>query len=181
MRVFEALSLKSLQVTVALTEQPHRCYVQKAHASFCFAARRVAKFVSFEIGGHVIHGSRVGVVVVLVLVLAHPKPQALDLIVVVVLHAWGAFGFGLRALIQETCRFGCTNLKVPCAHVVYTLVPKYLYRDYLTATGYAIWVHGPPRLAVLTFSSYRSTHFCLVDDTLLPRRSPMKAERENFS
>ena len=75
LRVFEALSLKSLQVTVALTEQPHRCYVQKAHASFCFAARRVAKLVSFEIGGHVIHGSRVGVVLVLVLVLvlAHPK------------------------------------------------------------------------------------------------------------
>ena len=31
----------------------------------------------------------------------------------------------------------------PCAQMVYTLAPKYLYRDYIKANVYTIWVHGP--------------------------------------
>ena len=33
--------------------------------------------------------------------------------------------------------------KGPCTQIVYTLAPKYLYRDYLSANVYTIWVHGP--------------------------------------
>ena len=33
--------------------------------------------------------------------------------------------------------------KGPCTHIVYTLVPKYIYRDYCKAKVYTIWVHGP--------------------------------------
>ena len=32
--------------------------------------------------------------------------------------------------------------KGPCTQIVYTLAPKYLYRDYFKAKVYAIWVHG---------------------------------------
>ena len=31
----------------------------------------------------------------------------------------------------------------PCTEIVYTLAPKYLYRDYFKAKVYTIWVHGP--------------------------------------
>ena len=31
----------------------------------------------------------------------------------------------------------------PCNQIVYTLAPKYLYRDYLKANVYTVWVHGP--------------------------------------
>ena len=33
--------------------------------------------------------------------------------------------------------------KGPCTQTVYTLALKYLYRDYIKAKGYTIWVHGP--------------------------------------
>ena len=33
--------------------------------------------------------------------------------------------------------------KDPCAQIVYTLAPKYLYRDYIKAKVYTICVHGP--------------------------------------
>ena len=35
------------------------------------------------------------------------------------------------------------NPKGPCIQIVYTLSPKYLYRDYTKAKVYNIWVHGP--------------------------------------
>ena len=31
----------------------------------------------------------------------------------------------------------------PCTQIVYTLAPKYLYRDYIKANVSTIWVHGP--------------------------------------
>ena len=31
----------------------------------------------------------------------------------------------------------------PCTQIVYTLAPKYLYRDYIKAKVSTIWVHGP--------------------------------------
>ena len=36
--------------------------------------------------------------------------------------------------------------KGPCTQIVYTLAPKYLYRDYFKAKVYTIWVHGPSGL-----------------------------------
>ena len=33
--------------------------------------------------------------------------------------------------------------KGPCTQIVYTLAPKYLYKDYFKAKVYTIWVHGP--------------------------------------
>ena len=33
--------------------------------------------------------------------------------------------------------------KGPCTQIVYTLAPKYLYRDYIKAKVYTIWAHGP--------------------------------------
>ena len=33
--------------------------------------------------------------------------------------------------------------KGPCTQIVYTLALKYLYRDYIKANVYTIWVHGP--------------------------------------
>ena len=30
-----------------------------------------------------------------------------------------------------------------CTHIVYTLAPEYIYRDYCKAKVYTIWVHGP--------------------------------------
>ena len=33
--------------------------------------------------------------------------------------------------------------KGPCTQIVYTLALKYLYRDYIKAKVYTIWVHGP--------------------------------------
>ena len=33
--------------------------------------------------------------------------------------------------------------KSPCTQIVYTLAPKYLYKDYFKAKVYTIWVHGP--------------------------------------
>ena len=33
--------------------------------------------------------------------------------------------------------------KGPCTQIVYTLAPKYLYRDYFKDKEYTIWVHGP--------------------------------------
>ena len=36
----------------------------------------------------------------------------------------------------------------PCTQTVYTLGPKYLYRDYFKAKVHSIWVHGPVGLAV---------------------------------
>ena len=33
--------------------------------------------------------------------------------------------------------------KGPCTQIVYTLAPKYLYRDYFKAKVSTIWVHGP--------------------------------------
>ena len=35
------------------------------------------------------------------------------------------------------------NAKGPCTHIAYTLVPKYLNRDYMKANVYTIWLHGP--------------------------------------
>ena len=37
----------------------------------------------------------------------------------------------------------CCVPKGPCAQTVYTLALKYLYRDYIKAHVYTIWVHGP--------------------------------------
>ena len=33
--------------------------------------------------------------------------------------------------------------KGPWTQIVYTLAPKYLYRDYIKAKVYTIWAHGP--------------------------------------
>ena len=33
--------------------------------------------------------------------------------------------------------------KGPCTHIVYTVAPKYLYRDYFKAKVCTVWVHGP--------------------------------------
>ena len=33
--------------------------------------------------------------------------------------------------------------KGPCTQIVYTLAPKYLYRDYFKANVYTNWAHGP--------------------------------------
>ena len=38
---------------------------------------------------------------------------------------------------------GFHNPKGPCTQIVYTLALKYLYRDYIKAKVYTIWVHGP--------------------------------------
>ena len=35
-----------------------------------------------------------------------------------------------------------TNPEAPCANIVYTLTPKYLYGDPFKAEVYTIWVHG---------------------------------------
>ena len=35
------------------------------------------------------------------------------------------------------------NPRGPCTRIVYTLALKYLYRDYIKAKVYTIWVHGP--------------------------------------
>ena len=40
-----------------------------------------------------------------------------------------------------------TSPRGPCTQIVYTLAPKYLYRDYFKAKVYTIWVHGPLRLS----------------------------------
>ena len=37
--------------------------------------------------------------------------------------------------------------KGPCTQIVYTLALKYLYRDYIKADVYTIWVHGPLGIA----------------------------------
>ena len=37
--------------------------------------------------------------------------------------------------------------KGPCTHIVYTLAPKYLYRDYFQAKVCTTWVHGRQSMA----------------------------------
>ena len=46
----------------------------------------------------------------------------------------------LQALQPETID---PNPQGPCAQIVYTVAPKYLYGDYFKANVYTIWVHGP--------------------------------------
>ena len=64
------------------------------------------------------------------------------------LGVWGfhGSGFGIWNL-RGYCNFdlGVWGVfpKGPCTQIVYTLAPKYLYRDYFKAKVYTIWVHGP--------------------------------------
>ena len=48
-----------------------------------------------------------------------------------------------EAALSARCKQRLLSFKGPCTHIAYTLAPKYLYRDYVTAKLYAIWVHGP--------------------------------------
>ena len=60
---------------------------------------------------------------------------------------------GARAFVTTPCASvdsncylrDCTNPWGPCTQILYTLARKYLYRDYIKAMVYAIWVHGPLR------------------------------------
>ena len=61
----------------------------------------------------------------------------------------GPFGEGLGAVFlelgderQHVDRNSPSISKGPCTQTVYTLAPKYLYRDYFKATVYTIWAHG---------------------------------------
>ena len=54
-----------------------------------------------------------------------------------------------------------TYPKDPCTQIVYTLALKYLYRDYIKAKVYTIWVHGPLGLmtrVINTVTRLTSTH-----------------------
>ena len=43
--------------------------------------------------------------------------------------------------------------KGPCTQIVDTLALKYLYKDYIKAKVYAIWVHGPLGFAKRSMAS----------------------------
>ena len=43
----------------------------------------------------------------------------------------------------STRGLGFRVFKGPCTQIVYTLAPKYLYRDYFQANVFTLWVHGP--------------------------------------
>ena len=46
--------------------------------------------------------------------------------------------------LAAACSFeACAYPLGPCTQVVYTLAPKYLYRDYFKAKAQTIWVRGP--------------------------------------
>ena len=47
-----------------------------------------------------------------------------------------------RWAVRLGVSLGC-KVEGPCTQIVYTLAPKCLYRDYLKAKVYTIWVHGP--------------------------------------
>ena len=61
-------------------------------------------------------------------------------------NGW-ADAIGVRATskteVPEKGQWQVLNPKGPCAHIVYTLAPMYLYRDYFKANVYTIRVHGP--------------------------------------
>ena len=47
-----------------------------------------------------------------------------------------------------------------CTQIVYTLAPTYLYRDYIKAKVYTIWVHGPLGCG-RGLRSHRDRHYSL--------------------
>ena len=53
-----------------------------------------------------------------------------------------AFGSNLLGPLKSKDKYTDTP-KGPCAQIVYSLAPTYLYRDYFQANLCTIWVHGP--------------------------------------
>ena len=59
----------------------------------------------------------------------------------------GSFKGFYKGSFKGFCK-GSTGFRVykgECTQIVYTLAPKYLYREYSKARVYAIWVRGPLR------------------------------------
>ena len=79
-------------------------------------------------------------------------------VVIMVVIVWG--WEGNDRLLVSNLGFGCGGSpfclalhvklcpKGPCTQIVYTLAPKYLYRDYFRARVYTIWVPGPVGLTL---------------------------------
>ena len=56
----------------------------------------------------------------------------------------GSFKGCLLGLLEGFYKgFRVWGLRVICTQIVYTLAPKYLYRDYFKAKIYTTWVYGP--------------------------------------
>ena len=60
------------------------------------------------------------------------------------LAASGFADFGLPCEVSKSFRVAYMLYPTgPCTQIVYTVAPKYLYRDCFKSKVYTIWVHGP--------------------------------------